>query len=454
MRIKDLFTMAFMNLWRRKLRTFLTVLGVVIGCTSIIVMVSFGLAQKKQLEELTGSSSSFQSITVYSSTFGGKSDGKRPKKGSITDKTIKEFEAMDNVDSVVYSSTLDPQKQGSLVEFSEYNFMGSVGGFDHKSLENAEIKLTEGRMFNPGSNSKDIEVIVSSMAGYMMNPKNLSDIDSYDPTKINLLAKTAILTIGDVSASGAMGGLAALGGQGQGTSQTPIKGKEKYRIKVVGVFEGDMFGSKPNIITSKETIDRLNEEINKMAGVTKATKDKSYESVQINVKDSQRLEDTKKVLDDLGYETFSNSEMVESINKTTAVMQAILGGIGGISLFVAAIGITNSMVMSVYERTKEIGVMKVIGAKIGDIRNLFLLEAGMMGLLGGLVGVILSLITSSILNNIFSRVASSPDQVISIITPTLALGALFICFAIGVITGYYPAVRATKLSALEAIRTE
>ena len=143
------------------------------------------------------------------------------------------------------------------------------------------------------------------------------------------------------------------------------------------------------------------------------------------------------------------------------IMQIILGGIGGISLLVAAIGITNTMVMSIYERTKEIGVMKVIGAKISDIRNLFLLEAGMIGFFGGLIGVVLSLGISTAMNSAYrsfaenSGMASSGGEAyISIIKPELAIGALVICFLIGIITGYYPAVRATKLSAIEAIKTE
>src|SRR5699024_5391248 len=110
---------------------------------------------------------------------------------------------------------------------------------------------------------------------------------------------------------------------------------------------------------------------------------------------------------------------------------------------------------------KEIGVMKVIGAKISDIRNLFLLEAGMIGFFGGLIGVVLSLGISTAMNSAYrsfaenSGMASSGGEAyISIIKPELAIGALVICFLIGIITGYYPAVRATKLSAIEAIKTE
>ncbi len=78
------------------------------------------------------------------------------------------------------------------------------------------------------------------------------------------------------------------------------------------------------------------------------------------------------------------------MNKVTGIIQAVLGGIGAISLLVAAIGITNTMVMSIYERTKEIGVMKVIGASLRDIKRLFLFESALIGLLGGILGIIFS----------------------------------------------------------------
>ena len=129
----------------------------------------------------------------------------------------------------------------------------------------------------------------------------------------------------------------------------------------------------------------------------------------------------------------------------------VLGAIGAISLFVAAIGIANTMVMSIYERTREIGVMKVIGATIPDIRRLFLTEAAFIGLLGGMVGVILSYASSKIINMVSMNMGRETISLIPI-----WLGLLGIVFAtfVGVAAGFFPAVRATKLSALAAIKTE
>jgi len=130
-----------------------------------------------------------------------------------------------------------------------------------------------------------------------------------------------------------------------------------------------------------------------------------------------------------------------------------------VSLFVAAIGISNTMVMSIYERTREIGVMKVIGASLKDIRRLFLLEAALIGVFGGVLGAGLSLGVSKIINNygipfFDNMVYGANESDISAIPAWLCLFALGFSAVIGLVSGYFPARRAMKLSALTAIRTE
>jgi ABC-type antimicrobial peptide transport system permease subunit len=136
----------------------------------------------------------------------------------------------------------------------------------------------------------------------------------------------------------------------------------------------------------------------------------------------------------------------------------VLGGIGSISLIVAAIGIANTMVMSIYERTREIGVMKVIGASVSDVRRIFLTEASLIGLLGGVLGIALSIGISQLLNYIFrsteAGIRLGADAVISIIPIWLIALSLIFSSLIGLMAGYFPAKRATKLSAIEAIKTE
>ena len=158
----------------------------------------------------------------------------------------------------------------------------------------------------------------------------------------------------------------------------------------------------------------------------------------------------------MGYQTFSLTDMLESMKKTSRTLQAILGGIGAISLLVAAIGITNTMVMSIYERTREIGVIKVLGAEMTDIRRLFLIEAALIGFGGGVIGLFFSYLISWILNTVGARFMAdmgSPSA-ISIIPPLLGISAVAFATLVGIVAGYSPARRAMNLSALDAIRSE
>ena len=153
----------------------------------------------------------------------------------------------------------------------------------------------------------------------------------------------------------------------------------------------------------------------------------------------------------LGLQAESNAEWMEQAQEQSKSIQATLGGIGAVSLFVAAIGIANTMMMSIYERTKEIGVMKVLGCDLSAIRNMFLAEAGFIGLIGGGIGIILSYGISGLINFV---VRESYYANISYIPLYLTGMALVFAVLIGMLAGLFPALRAMKLSPRTAIRNE
>ena len=133
---------------------------------------------------------------------------------------------------------------------------------------------------------------------------------------------------------------------------------------------------------------------------TRNNNDKNdYENVKVKVNDIDKIQGIQEEIKKMGFQAWSLSDILENMKKQSAGLRAVLGGIGAVSLFVAAIGITNTMVMSIYERTKEIGVMKVLGAELSDIKRLFLFESGIIGLLGGCLGLVLSFLIGYILNN-------------------------------------------------------
>ena len=189
-----------------------------------------------------------------------------------------------------------------------------------------------------------------------------------------------------------------------------------------------------------------------------------YEQVWVKVKDFNDVEKVQKEIKALGYGSSSLMDILKSMQQTSKTLRLILGGIGAVSLLVAALGIANTMVMSIYERTREIGIMKVLGCLIGDIRRMFLMEAGFIGFLGGVVGLLLSVGASLLLNafgggafgslGIGYGLGEGVQAKISVIPIWLALASVVFATIVGLVSGFYPANRAMKLSALEAIKSE
>ena len=186
-----------------------------------------------------------------------------------------------------------------------------------------------------------------------------------------------------------------------------------------------------------------------------------YNYILVRTEDVAQTKKVSAELRDRGFNAYSMADSLEGIEQTSRTIQAVLGGIGGITLFVAAIGITNTMVMSIYERTREIGIIKVIGASFADVRAIFLAEASLIGFIGGIAGLGLSYLASYILNTIaagylqsgMGMMGNTPGK-ISVIPVWLAAGALGFAIFIGLASGLYPANRAIKLSPIVAIRNE
>ena len=180
-----------------------------------------------------------------------------------------------------------------------------------------------------------------------------------------------------------------------------------------------------------------------------------YNSAEVFVDDMEHVAQVQKILADKGYQVNSQMDWLESSRQQSNMVQAVLGGIGAVSLFVAAIGIANTMMMSIYERTKEIGIIKVLGCDMNNIRTMFLLEAGFIGFFGGLVGLILSETISFVINMVAAGAdGSGYYSGISYIPVWLVLAALVFAVLVGMVAGFFPALRAMKLSPLAAIRNE
>jgi ABC-type antimicrobial peptide transport system permease subunit len=175
-----------------------------------------------------------------------------------------------------------------------------------------------------------------------------------------------------------------------------------------------------------------------------------YQQVMVKCNDIEDVAAVKQQIDDMGYGTYSLQDALEMAKKSSEQLQLLLGAIGGVALLVAAIGIMNTMMMSIYERTKEIGIIKVLGCRMGNIAGLFLTEAAYIGLFGGAVGLGLSYGLSFLLNQFLM----AQSGMMSVIPFYLAAFALLFSIGVALVSGMYPALKAMRLSALAAIRSE
>ena len=247
---------------------------------------------------------------------------------------------------------------------------------------------------------------------------------------------------------------------------------ETYELVVMGTLVGDYskdYMTVGGLVMRLQDARKLTAAADRLAKRT-SKKEVTYQQINIKVDEVDNVAEVEKGLQDEGYNTNSMTQIREEMQKNVAQSQMILGSLAAISLLVAALNIMNTMTMAIYERTREIGVMKVLGCKLWYIRSMFLAESGAIGLLGGVVGVAISLAISAVLNNltaIMGLLGGSIDLSglssafggfggmvgkISIIPPWLILLALVFATLVGLVSGIAPAGRAVKISSLEAIR--
>ena len=181
-----------------------------------------------------------------------------------------------------------------------------------------------------------------------------------------------------------------------------------------------------------------------------------YNQAVVFVDDTENVTEVQQMITDMGYQANSQMEWIEQSQQTYDIIQLVLGGIGAVSLFVAAIGIANTMMMSIYERTKEIGVIKVLGCDLRNIRNMFLLESGFIGFIGGTIGVLISYGIGFVMNNFLAiaQAMTGMDGDISRIPVWLSGAAIVFAIFVGMAAGFFPSLRAMHLSPLAAIRNE
>ncbi len=474
MRWIDLLRMSSSNLRRRKLRSILTILGVVIGTASIVVMISLGLGMQQSLYREIEQSGGMTAVTVTGKDVGSQmyyySDSGSDQEASkyVTDETIEKLSKLEHVKSA--SPVL---LMNSIIMTGKYYGNIQLTGMTSEALKEQNISLVEGGTL-PKADSSELELVFGNLATENLMEKGTDkgywetgvrpDVDVMKAQMFLVLDSDAyynsLNNTGGAAISTENSSSASTGGT------TPTKAPKKYVVHASGRVTGDENTYNAHSYNVYCDITTLKNMLKKeYAGraipgqpTTKSGKPYkffAYTNAMVQVDDIDNVDVVASEIQNLGYKVTTNAEYVKSMQKQFAMIQAVLGGIGAVSLFVAAIGIMNTMMMSIYERTKEIGVIKVLGCSLKNIKQMFLLEAAFIGFIGGVVGNLLSFLMSFIIN-ILTRNGSAMglDGNISYIPPWLVIASMTFAILIGMVAGYFPALRAMKLSPLAAIRNE
>ncbi|MDO9533927.1 MAG: ABC transporter permease [Bacillota bacterium] len=459
MRKQDIVIMANKNLWRRKARTILTCLGVVIGTASIVVMLSIGIGLKETMERDMARWGSLNIIRIYPGMQYDREGSPSGEAKRLNDETVAELKVISGVVAVSPAFEVNGEarlgrKQGWL----------NIIGMDLNTLEDMEFSVEHGRLPSPGESFTIVagsQVINQFWDERAARSRGGFDYEHEQQDPAELLNQRITVSVNNYS------------------NPQNIK---KYNFTVVGILDDKNMDRSWQVYGSLDDIKRIRDFMMqatsggesgspsqmpfKEGPMVSSRRDprqedtsNDYNYILVRTKDVAQTKKVSSELRERGYNAYSMADSLEGIEKTSRTIQAVLGGIGGITLFVAALGITNTMVMSIYERTREIGIIKVIGASFADVRAIFLMEAALIGFMGGILGLGLSYLASYVVNTIAGGyiqqgMMGGPGGSISVIPLWLALGAVAFAIFIGIASGYYPANRAIKLSPIVAIRNE
>lgn len=436
MRISDLLKLAFRNLRRRKARTALTIIGMVIGTVSIVVMVSIGIGVNQSFEETVMQNGGMTVVRVQKYGEIEDEDGNYESREQVLDDALvtqlKQIKHVKAVSPVIY-------KYLSL-SCGKYEGGATLYAMDCEVFDAFEFPALQYGSYPTREHPETIVLSAESMEYFYNDSGNSYKEKSVDPLTEKVVGKF------------------------NEYEPHPRKKEFSFVLDDVAMMEKtDNWEYSYNIYMDlgyfrqvwQEYANTLTLEERKKAMAVLDT----YEEIRINVDNIDHVSEVQDAIEKMGYVTYSEMQYMEPIKETSDILQMVLGAIGGVAMLVSAINIANTMVMSIYERTKEIGIMKVLGCTIRDIKRQFLLESGLLGLCGGMIGIGFSYLVSFLLNKygaefLGSFLGTGASGMCSVIPVWLPFAAAAFGTFVGVLSGYFPARRATGIRAIEAMKTE
>ena len=442
MSLFDLVSLIFENLGRRKARVALTAVGVVIGTAAVVVLVSLGVGLQRNATEQLGGIGDLTQIQV-SPTYGegpivvqsGGGPGGPGVPGGptnvvlITDQTLQDMAALPGVEAVI---PRDYFQGGAILNFGRLEGYGSFIGVGAENLSSLGLTPAGGVT----ELAKGTVIVGAMVPSQFYEPRPRPGQEPEGPP--DLLDQNIKVTLMKWSEDG-------------------VEIRKTLQLRVVGVLAETRGESDWSIYIPLSDVTTMNEWV--LGRRINRARD-GYQMAIVKVSDVDQVLGVADQITSMGYQAFTPQSFVEGINSFFIVLQVVFGGVGAIALLVAAIGIANTMAMAILERTREIGLMKAVGATNRDVLTVFLGEAAGIGFLGGVGGVALGWSSGQIINVLaLAYLAGNgnggPPPTMAVYTPLwLPLFSVIFATFIGLISGLYPALRAATLVPVNALKYE
>jgi putative ABC transport system permease protein len=424
MKLADTILTALQNLGRRKVRTLLTSIGVFVGILTIVTMVSLGVGIQKQITDTIkafGLETVWVGPRIERQPTGANNPFARPRpEKPITPAVVEQLTNLDGVASYEVWLEIPAAPEMTL------NIDGKTFPIVLRERDPADRVFSAQQEMAAGEKLPD----TADAKGLVLSQRLLRGAGYSSDEYASLVGKPATVSV-----------------------TAPRGDKADFKTTVAGVSDG-FFG------VEMGNADKL--EIKKWwFNDPNTLETDGYSAVVLHTEtlnDATRV--SREVEDNLGLESSTLQIFLDQVNRIFAILQVMLSSVGLLALLVASIGIINTMIMAIYERTREIGILKAVGSSNGDVLRMFMFEAGMIGLLGGIVGVLagwgLGLLLNVIIIDYMKReqIPMLMEAPFFVVTWELVGGALVFATLVGILAGLYPAFRAARLDPLAALRHE
>lgn len=436
MRIADFFYMGFINLWRRKIRTILTALAMTVGVACIVVLISVGIGYDKTYKESIEKMGSLTKIDVMPP---------RESKGKVAllnEKAVKSFNNLDGVEAATPVLQVVPY-----LKSGKYIAPIKLYGIDMETASSFQLIPLEGKFPLKGTRVRPEIMVTDDVQDSFADPETWEVIENENIKELVNPMKSNIRMAFDYET--------LMGQYEEGKDGRAIPRGINYQAIVTGICSNQNHNYTTSGFIEYKRLEEImkdnkeylpsppDEEENEVSKL------QTYQIVWVKAKDTDSAQEVINIIRAAGFETYSLNDMLESVKKQSRQIQGMLAAIGAVALLVAGIGTANTMMMAINERTKEIGILKVLGSELTDILKMFLVESAIIGVIGGIAGLLMSFGLKNLLPVLLIEM-----EVRSIIPLWLAVGGVAFAGIVAVLSALIPAIKAMRISPQVAIRAE